>query len=383
MSFQRQPVFARNPEVAVVIGVQTTLSGNPGVIDGYTVLNGDLVLMVAQTAATQNRIYIVNTGGAWTAATFIDGNNVRSATVYVVNGTTYGGQTYQCVNTGAAIVGTNNLTWQRIQVLRDDQPFDASDLFAYIYNEPIGTAVSTVTSQVGAAQTLTAYASAVATPLSGEYVVKAPYGKSGLWFVSSYGLVGASNGVAVPTSTYTLSYWIYPELLTSSGFSSDSLLHVSRTNTNSPTGVSGTNPGQFDMTLGTAANSVAGTSQDFYRNLTINSRKSGGVDNFVGSFTNRGQLLVQRWNHVALVRQSAAAFDTLIYINGMATGSFTSAAPIATAAGRWAINHIGTATGSFTVYGTEARYSQVRLSNAARSGAFIKAQYQNGIAWCV
>jgi len=96
--------------------VSTVLDGNialtgPATIDGVVVPNGEKVLLEHQTDPLENRIYVVNTGGAWTeAASLPDGFDAHGAYVSVVAGATYASEFRICIS-DPAIVGTDGLTW--------------------------------------------------------------------------------------------------------------------------------------------------------------------------------------------------------------------------------------------------------------------------------
>lgn len=366
--------------VKAIARSNVVLSGIPAAsaFDDVTIAAGDPVFISNNTDPRENGTYLA---GSWERIVLTAGANASGAQVVVNQGTLWANTRWSCTSLiGADTVGTNNLTWARDSELLPDLAFDANDVFAYLYNETVGVALSSVNSQVGAAQTLTTYAAAVPTAFPANYTVPGPFGGAGLWIFYGYGLAGASNGAVVP-ATYTLSFWFYPELMSNIAFTANKLLMITRTNTNSPTGAAGTVPTQYDLTIGTAANTTAGTSQDFYRNLEIFSRHGGGTETFLGSFVNRGQLLVQRWNHIALVRRSGSPFATEVYINGMPTGQFATTTPVGTAAGRWGICNPGTATGVGTNFGSEGRYARVRLSNVARADTWIKEQAQRGLSW--
>lgn len=99
--------------VAFATTGNVTLSGAL-TADGYTALNADRVLVLAQTAPAQNGIYIVNTAGAWTRATDMNaGSEFKYASVFVTNGTVNGGRTFYCPST-VVTVGTDPVSFVQV-----------------------------------------------------------------------------------------------------------------------------------------------------------------------------------------------------------------------------------------------------------------------------
>lgn len=90
-----------------------TLSGTQ-TIDGYAAQVGDRILVLAQSTATQNGIYLV-ASGSWTRTTDADtGTELISAAVYVEQGTLNGGKQFANSNTGTITIGTTNITFAQI-----------------------------------------------------------------------------------------------------------------------------------------------------------------------------------------------------------------------------------------------------------------------------
>lgn len=98
------------PSVRVLGVANLTLSGAQ-TIDGVAAVAGDRVLATGQTTASANGVYVV-AAGAWTRATDADatGEITPGATWYVEEGTTYGGSTWRCANTGTVTLGTTSIT---------------------------------------------------------------------------------------------------------------------------------------------------------------------------------------------------------------------------------------------------------------------------------
>jgi hypothetical protein len=88
-----------------------TLS-NTQAIDGVSLPAGARVLVKNQTTASQNGIYIVVSGGAWTRA--LDANSwdeLVSAAVFVEQGTTQADTAYVCTSNQAGTLNTDPVTW--------------------------------------------------------------------------------------------------------------------------------------------------------------------------------------------------------------------------------------------------------------------------------
>ena len=82
-------------------------------IDGVAVGAGTRVLLIGQTTASQNGIWVVQSG-AWTRPTdFATGASEAGAAVFVdAGGSTYGSQGWVCTaSPGSDVVDTSNLTW--------------------------------------------------------------------------------------------------------------------------------------------------------------------------------------------------------------------------------------------------------------------------------
>ena len=81
-------------------------------VDGYALAVGDRILLTAQTTASQNGIWRVQTG-AWVRPTdFYTGNHAASVFTYIEEGTNYADQGWVCVTDHPNdVIDTNNLAW--------------------------------------------------------------------------------------------------------------------------------------------------------------------------------------------------------------------------------------------------------------------------------
>jgi len=95
----------------VAYGSNITLSGAATASGPVTPNNGERVLVMGQTSAPANGLYIVNTGGAWTRTTDADTwNELVSAFVFVEEGT-YQDNGFVCTVDAGGTLGTTNVTW--------------------------------------------------------------------------------------------------------------------------------------------------------------------------------------------------------------------------------------------------------------------------------
>ena len=96
--------------VKAVATSNITTSNVTTIIDGYTLLNGDRVLLIGQTTSSENGIWIVNTSGAWTFGDtdYVIGNLPRGYVTYVLNGTSYHDTIWKCTSKLKIDVSTDN-----------------------------------------------------------------------------------------------------------------------------------------------------------------------------------------------------------------------------------------------------------------------------------
>jgi hypothetical protein len=87
-------------------------SGSPATIDGVSCVNGDRVLLKTQTPASENGIYVINSGGAWPRATDLDGaGEAAGALVYVQEGSTQADTAWRVTTDETITVGSTSITW--------------------------------------------------------------------------------------------------------------------------------------------------------------------------------------------------------------------------------------------------------------------------------
>ena len=99
------------PSVRLVATANIATLSGLSAIDGVTPVANDRLLLVGQTTAAQNGVYVAS-AGAWTRATDADatGEVTPGAFWFVEEGTAYGKTQWRCNNTGAITVGTTSIT---------------------------------------------------------------------------------------------------------------------------------------------------------------------------------------------------------------------------------------------------------------------------------
>ena len=104
-SVPKESVYAATTGNVTLSGTQT--------IDGTTPPNGSRILVLAQTNAAENGIYVYSTSGAWTRATDFDeaAEVVPGITVFVVNGTTQAETKWMMITPLPITLGTTAIEW--------------------------------------------------------------------------------------------------------------------------------------------------------------------------------------------------------------------------------------------------------------------------------
>lgn len=148
-------------EVAVATTVTGTLASsfaNGQVVDGYTLVTGNRILIKNQGTGTENGIYTVNATGAPTRATDSDsGAEILGTAVFVANGTANGGTRWVCNNTGTITVGTTSIAF--VQFSAGGTTYTAGNglvLTVNDFNVGAGTGISVSADAVAIDTTITA-----------------------------------------------------------------------------------------------------------------------------------------------------------------------------------------------------------------------------------
>jgi hypothetical protein len=107
------------PAACITTANVSSLSGL-GTYDGYTLQNGDLVLLTGQTTASQNGLWLTPSSGtgAWARPTeFSSGAVIKGRTVLVMNGTVYANTQWALDTPTAGItIDTTSQTWKSVSV---------------------------------------------------------------------------------------------------------------------------------------------------------------------------------------------------------------------------------------------------------------------------
>lgn len=102
-------------------------------VDGKTISDGNRILVRAQTAPSENGIYIAHSG-AWTRANIMNtANDAAGAVVVVRFGATYGGTLWRTDFDGDDTLGTTAMNWYEL--------VDTSDLSAYALISDLSTEI--------------------------------------------------------------------------------------------------------------------------------------------------------------------------------------------------------------------------------------------------
>lgn len=105
LSWKEEVAVASTADMAVASAVV-----NGAVVDTYTLVTGDRILLKNQTAPAENGIYIVAASGAASRATDADtATDIRGATVFVTYGAAGGGKRFTLSVVGAITLGTTGL----------------------------------------------------------------------------------------------------------------------------------------------------------------------------------------------------------------------------------------------------------------------------------
>lgn len=101
--------------VRMAAASNVTRSGTGTTIDGITPVVGDRVLLMGQTAATENGIYVVASGAWARAADAATGTDLIGAAVVVGSGTVYKDTTWLCTN-DVLTLGSTAVVWAPLGV---------------------------------------------------------------------------------------------------------------------------------------------------------------------------------------------------------------------------------------------------------------------------
>jgi hypothetical protein len=106
-----------DPKASVKCATTATLTlatgfANGAVIDGYTLVTGDRILIKDQAAPAENGIYTVNASGAPTRAVDMDAwTEVPNAYVFIEQGTANADKGFVCTSDITGTLGTTAITW--------------------------------------------------------------------------------------------------------------------------------------------------------------------------------------------------------------------------------------------------------------------------------
>lgn len=110
-------LFSSVNKLGVIVGTTTagTLASDfeaGDVVDGYTLLEGDSILIKNQADAKENGIYIVNASGAPTRAGYAATDaTIRGSIIFIAKGSTQNASIWRNTNTTAITIGVTDITY--------------------------------------------------------------------------------------------------------------------------------------------------------------------------------------------------------------------------------------------------------------------------------
>jgi len=112
--------FWEDVMVATIANVDLSTELEAGdVIDDYTLVTGDRVLVKEQTDATENGLYVVPASGAASRAADADtGNEIENKKCIIQDGALTKHRFYFCI-TGDIILGTSNIKFSEVTLMSD------------------------------------------------------------------------------------------------------------------------------------------------------------------------------------------------------------------------------------------------------------------------
>jgi trimeric autotransporter adhesin len=100
---------------ALVVSVDNSAITGLYTIDGVSLVDGNRVLLVAQTTAIENGLWVAH-AGAWTRPSdFNTGDLAGEAYVLIISGTLYAGSSWLC-NTPTAVIGTDSIEFAQFSL---------------------------------------------------------------------------------------------------------------------------------------------------------------------------------------------------------------------------------------------------------------------------
>lgn len=195
---------AVKPAVLVASTGNLTLSSTQ-VVDGIAVSSCDRVLVKDQTTASENGIYIVDTGD-WSRAIDFDGafDAYRGTFVYISTGTANGGRFFGVSSTGGNIPGTNTITFSEFTL--GDTLGAPLNTNGHAINESEGTAVlSSAETNIWVTDGNTVHVSSSPSPTITSFSTAPNAGASRrVIYDSSFTLVHSTTAMILPSSANIL-----------------------------------------------------------------------------------------------------------------------------------------------------------------------------------
>lgn len=177
--------------VRLLASSNITLSGAQ-TIDGTAVADGDRVVCIGQTDATQNLIYVASTTGAWTIADDSTQGNLKTGSMLLVtDGTSGKGSQWWVTTQGALTIGTTAITWSEYG-LNDGR----------IFGNGLTTSGATVSVKPDTGIVVTPTGVAIDTTVVARKVMSAPFGDT---TSTVFNIAHNLNSTAVKAVLYNIS----------------------------------------------------------------------------------------------------------------------------------------------------------------------------------
>ncbi len=110
------------------VGVSNLALSGLSAVNGYTPSSGDRILVIGQTTASENGVYIAD-ASTWSRATDSDSDAELRGYQYLITAGTNANYRYGNTNQSAITVGSTNITYQTISAGESDPIFTASASF--------------------------------------------------------------------------------------------------------------------------------------------------------------------------------------------------------------------------------------------------------------
>lgn len=138
---QTQPKATHKAHFVITSNVADIAAGFPSTADGYSIQDGDIGLLVGQTDASENGLYVVDDAGTGSDGSAsrhpdMDTDAEVNATVLVqiLRGSVYNDRLFQLDSIGGLTIGSSNLNFVKVKDIRERTPAEGSLLLDGLAN---------------------------------------------------------------------------------------------------------------------------------------------------------------------------------------------------------------------------------------------------------